>query len=207
MEATNMNMESISHPDGVEVKLSAKSINIGAVIFFFILFITGTCLFVYVWNEFSSYNIGYLIGTIGKQLVGSSSKCGIFCAFVVLFLLAYILIQAGVLFWFSGKNRKVFRWQFDLFGAGFYLTRPITLKYYRVALLLPGILLGLLPAIHGFCIGNAIVFYIGMFGILMASADTYFWYKLRPFDEEDLLLTNNNFFDVTIIKRNYGKNS
>lgn len=197
-----MNTENISHPDGVEVKLSAKSINIRGLIYFFILLIAGTCLFVYVWDEFSSYNIGYRIGTIGKQF-----KYGGFISFLLLLALFYMLIQTGVLYWFSGKNRKSLRWQSSLTGVGFYLTCPITLKYYRVALLLPGILLGLLPTIHGFCTGNAIVFYMGMFGLLTASADTYFWYKLRPFDEEDLLLANNSFYDVTIIKRNYRKNN
>ncbi|WP_300700585.1 hypothetical protein [Bacteroides sp.] len=197
-----MDTENISHPDGVEVKLSAKSINIRGLIYFFILLIAGTCLFVYVWDEFSSYNIGYRMGTIGKQF-----KDGGFILFLLLLALVYMLIQTGVLYWFSGKNRKSLRWQGSLTGVGFYLTCPITLKYYRVALLLPGILLGLLPTIHGFCTGNAIVFYMGMFGLLTASADTYFWYKLRPFDEEDLLLANNSFYDVTIIKRNYRKNN
>lgn len=202
MGTMNMSMENISHPDGVEVKLSTKSINLRALIYFLILSIAGTCLYVYVWDEFSSYNIGYRMGTIAKQL----THFGAFVFYVSAFSV-YVAIQTGTLYWLGGKNRKAFRWQTSFTVAGFYLTTPIALKYFRVALLLPGILLGLLPVIHGFCIGEAIIFYMGIFGMLLASADTYFWFKLRPFDEEDLVLANNNFYNVTIIKRNYGKSS
>ena len=162
MEKKEANKEPFNRPDGVEVKLTAKSINIRGFLFFFILFLIGSYLFVYVWDEPSSYSAGRLLGTSVKH--------------------------------------------FDWTGVGFSLTRPIPLKFYRVSLLLPGILLGVMPAIHGFCTGEANIFFLGLFGILGGTGDFLFWYSLRAFDDEDLLLAGKKAFQATIIKRNYGKN-
>ena len=126
--------------------------------------------------------------------------------YIFLLLVFYILIQAGILYWFSGKDKKLLHWHFDWTGVGFSLTRPIPLKFYRVSLLLPGILLGVMPAIHGFCTGEANIFFLGLFGILGGTGDFLFWYSLRAFDDEDLLLAGKKAFQATIIKRNYGKN-
>lgn len=49
MEKKEANKEPFNRPDGVEVKLTAKSINIRGFLFFFILFLIGSYLFVYVW--------------------------------------------------------------------------------------------------------------------------------------------------------------
>lgn len=135
MEKKEANKEPFNRPDGVEVKLTAKSINIRGFLFFFILFLIGSYLFVYVWDEPSSYSAGRLLGTAVK---GISSPQVMLCIFLL--LVFYILIQAGILYWFSGKDKKLLHWHFDWTGVGFSLTRPIPLKFYRVSLLLPGIL-------------------------------------------------------------------
>nr|WP_278706547.1 hypothetical protein [Bacteroides intestinalis] len=80
------------------------------------------------------------------------------------------------------------------------------MKFYRVSLLLPGILLGVMPAIHEFCTREANIFFLGLFGVLGGTGDLLFWYSLRAFDDEDLLLADKKAFQATIIKRNYGKN-
>lgn len=66
MEKKEANKEPFNRPDGVEVKLTAKSINIRGFLFFFILFLIGSYLFVYVWDEPSSYSAGRLLGTSVK---------------------------------------------------------------------------------------------------------------------------------------------
>lgn len=68
MEKKEVNKEPFNRPDGVEVKLTAKSINIRGFLFFFILFLTGSYLFVYVWDEPSSYSAGRLLGTTVKEI-------------------------------------------------------------------------------------------------------------------------------------------
>lgn len=195
-----MNPEVLSRPEGVEVKLSAKGINIRALLLFITMFLVGTALFVYIWGEFSAYGVGYELGSVFKGYRFQRLMLRLFVLAAV-----YIFLQAGILYWFSGKDRKAFRWQISWSGTGFYLTRPIALKYYRVALLLPPILLGLLPTIHGFCTGTGSIYYLGLYMMLCTSADVTFWYKLRAFDDEDLLLAGKKPFEATIIKRNYGK--
>lgn len=200
MEKPNIDTEALSRPDGVEVKLSAKGINIRALFLFIALFMVGATLFVYIWGEFSAYGVGYELGSVFR---GYRFQKLMLRLFVLSFI--YIFLQAGILYWFSGKDRKAFRWQSSWSAIGFYLKRPIALKYYRVSLLLPGILLGLLPTIHGFCTGTGGIYYLGLYMLLCASADVTFWYKLRAFDDEDLLLAGKKPFEATIIKRNYGK--
>ena len=108
MEKKDANKEPFNRPDGVEVKLTAKSINIKGFLFFFILFLTGSYLFVYVWDEPSSYSAGRLLGTAVK---GISSP--LVMLYIFLLLVFYILIQAGILYWFSGKDKKLLHWHFD----------------------------------------------------------------------------------------------
>ena len=201
MEKKDANKETFNRPDGVEVKLTAKSINIKGLIFFFILFLTGSYLFVYVWDEYSSFNAGALLGTTIKRI---SNPKVVLC--MLLLIVFYTLLQAGVLYWFSGKDKKALHWHSDWTSIGFTPTRPIPLKFYRVSLLLPGILLGVMPAIHGFCTGEANIFFLGLFGVLGGTGDILFWYSLRAFDDEDLLLAGKKAFQAAIIKRNYGKN-
>ena len=201
MEKKEVNKETFNRPDGVEVKLTAKSINIKGFLFFFILFLTGSYLFVYVWDEYSSFNAGLLLGTTIKGIISPKS---LIC--ILLLVTFYTLLQAGVLYWFSGKDKKVLHWHSDWTSVGFIPTRPIPLKFYRVSLLLPGILLGIMPAIHGFCTGEANIFFLGLLGILGGTGDFLFWYSLRAFDDEDLLLAGKKAFQATIIKRNYGNN-
>ena len=95
MEKKEANKEPFNRPDGVEVKLTAKSINIRGFLFFFILFLTGSYLFAYVWDDSSSYGAGRLLGTAVK---GISSPQVMLCIFLL--LVFYILIQAGILYWF-----------------------------------------------------------------------------------------------------------
>lgn len=194
------NMETINHPEGIEIKISSKAISIKTVLCFLIILIAGSCLFSYVWDEFSSYNVGFQIGKILSMF--KSLRVLLLFLFI---LVSYILLQAGILYWFGGKDKKAIKWACNRKGIGFYLARPIALKYYRVSLLLPGIILGVLPIIHGFCTGDTVVFFVGMLGIVTAVADMCLWQKLRPFNEEDLLQVNESLIELTIIKRNYNK--
>ena len=79
------------------------------------------------------------------------------------------------------------------------------MKHYRLLLLLPGILMGLLPVLHGFCTGNATAYVFGIISLLCCSSDFMMWYKLRPFDDEDLFRPGKNTFQGTVIRRNYAK--
>lgn len=83
MEKKEANKEPFNRPDGVEVKLTAKSINIRGFLFFFILFLTGSYLFAYVWDDSSSYGAGRLLGTAVKGISSPSYALHIFTSRVL----------------------------------------------------------------------------------------------------------------------------
>lgn len=190
----------VNHPEGVEVKLSTKNLNLRVFIGVLIMMLIGSLLYIFIWEEFSAYGLGHRLGSIAKTMSSLPALASMASVIVI-----YILFQAGLFYWFGGKDWKALRWQADWKSFGLALNKPIALKYYRMALLLPGIVVGVLPAIHGFCTGNAGIFYLGVFGIAGALGDFTFCHKLRPFDDEDLLVPNRESFQATIIKRNYGK--
>lgn len=191
----SIHTESVNHPEGVEVKLSTKSSATVAFIWALVIFMLGTFFFIYIWGDFTAYNVGFNTSHF-------FSKHGLL-PFIIPYLLIYVLIQAVILYFMCGRRLKSLRWHLDWSGVGFSPAHPLALKYYRVVLLLPGILLGLLPALHGFCVGDTLVFYLGLYGIMCTSTDIAFWYKLRPFDDEDLLLAGKKSYKATVIKRNY----
>lgn len=117
---------------------------------------------------------------------------------IFLLLVFYILIQAGILYCLA-ERIKAPTLAFDWTGVGFSLTRPIPLKFYRVSLLLPGILLGVMPAIHGFCTGEANIFFLGLFGILGGTGDFLFGTAFVP------LMTKTCYWPVKSLSGHYYK--
>ena len=92
-------------------------------------------------------------------------------------------------------------------GAGVYLRNPIALKSFRIILLLPGILLGVLPTLHGFCGGHPFVYIFGLVGIVCALGDFTIWYKLRSFHDNDLYQAGRDDLHCTIIQRNFASDT
>ncbi len=199
METKEMNVEECAHPQGVEVKVGAARFNV-TLLFFIVAFVAvGAILFNYVWGDALSYDAGYELGSL-VRLQALSIKGAI-----IMFLccLVYILIQYGLLYWFSGKDRQALLWNTDWKSWGFLLKKPLLLKYYRIVLLSPFILLGIFPMIHGFSTGNSAVYFTGMFCVLCSSADCYYFWKLRSFDSNDKIVDGDESLSATIIKGTY----
>ena len=199
METKEKNVEEYTHPQGVEVKVSAARVNLTMLGFIVVFVAAGVILFNYVWGEASSYSAGYELGSI-VRLRALSIKGAI-----IMFLccLVYILIQYGLLYWFSGKDRQALRWNTDWKSWGFLLKKPLLLKYYRVALLSPFILLGVFPMIHGFSTGNSAVYFTGIFCVVASATDCYYFWKLRSFDSDDKIVDGDESLSATIIKGTY----
>lgn len=199
MEVKNNDLEDYARPEGVEVKVSAGRINILGLLFALFIMIAGAFLFNYVWGTMSSYEAGYDLGRfIRLQVFGFKGliiSLGCFSG--------YILFQYLTLYWFSGRDRRALHWNTDLKSIGFLLMKPLALKYYRIALLLPFFVMGVLPLIHGFCTGNILFYFIGMFCIICSSADCYYFWKLRSFNDEDKIVDGDESFSATIIKGSY----
>lgn len=194
MEVKNNDLVEYARPEGVEVKVSTGWITGWGLLCAIILVVAGSILFSYIWGKSSAFDSGYAFGHAVKYW-------GFVCIFGA--LAGYILIQYAVLYFFSGRDRHALRWNMDWKSWGFLIIKPLALKYYRVALLLPFFLMGLLPMLHGFCMGNAMIYYFGMFCIVCSSADFWYFLKLLPFKDEDKIVDGKESFSATIIKGTY----
>ena len=140
--------------DGVEVKLNMKSANLWTMVIFFLLIYSGSLLYCYVWEESSAYNVGYFIGNFWSGYIWQMTLL----AFAANILSGYL-----ILYFCNGRQTKAIRCHSSWSGVGYYSTRPVSLRWYRLFLLLPAILMGILPFLHGFCTGNKTIYAFGIF--------------------------------------------
>ena len=199
METKEINLEGYAHSEGVEVKVSAARVNITILLYLFFFVVGAVVLFNYIWGDGSSYGAGYELGNIAR-LQALSVKGAIIMA---LCCLVYTLLQYGLLYWFIGKDRRALHWNTDWKSLGFLVKKPLLLKYYRIALLTPFVLIGLLPFIHGLCTGNDVCFFIGVFCIVGSGAVCYYFWKLRSFNGDDKIVDGDESLSATIIKGSY----
>ena len=179
METKEMNLEGYAHSEGVEVKVSAARVNITILLYLFFFVVGAVVLFNYIWGDGSSYGAGYELGNIAR-LQALSVKGAIIMA---LCCLVYTLLQYGLLYWFTGKDRRALHWNTDWKSLG--------------------VLIGLLPFIHGLCTGNDVCFFIGVFCIVGSGADCYYFWILRSFNGNDKIVDGDESLSATIIKNSY----
>ena len=180
---------------GIEVKLSLRKLTLRILLFYVLFMLAGSAAYVYIWEDFSSYRLGdYIVEFWGGYALAAILFVTVLC----------ILLQAVLLFVANGCRLKGLRFRCNWVSAGFYYSRTsIPLKKFRVVLLLPGILLGVLPTLHGFCGGYPFVYIFGLVGIMCALGDFTLWYRLRPFHDDDLYQAGRNDLQCTIIKRDF----
>lgn len=180
---------------GIEVKLSLRKLTLRILLFYVLFMLAGSAAYVYIWEDFSSYRLGdYIVEFWGGYALAAILFVAVLC----------ILLQAVLLFVANGCRLKGLRFRCNWVSAGFYYSRtPIPLKKFRVVLLLPGILLGVLPTLHGFCGGHPFVYIFGLVGIMCALGDFTLWCRLRPFHDDDLYQAGRNDLQCTIIQRNF----
>lgn len=199
METKEKKMNEYARPVGVAVKVSVGRITALALLMMLIVIVVGVLLFNYVWGSASNYSAGYELGySIRIQALS-------FKGFMVMALcmFGYILLQYIALYCFSGRDHRSLRWNMDWKSWGFLLTKPLSLKYYRVSLLLPFFIMGIIPMIHGFCTGNDIFYFIGLFCLIGSCGDCYYFWKLRSFNDNDKIIDGEESFNATIIKESY----
>lgn len=199
METKELNLEEYTHPEGVEVKIGTARITVVGLVFLLVVLVAGCLLFNYVWGNNTAYSAGYELGHY--FLYSACSLLGI--SIMILCAVLYILLQYGLTYWLSGRDRKALRMNCDNKTIGFLLVKPMALKYYRIILLTPFVLMGVLPAIHGFCTGNMDAYFIGLFCITASVADCYYFWKLRSFSGNDKIVDGKVSLSGTIIKASY----
>lgn len=183
--------------DGSEIRLNLTKLTLLILVLWILYAFGGTLLFIYIWEEASSYNLGSAIARywalpfIGLKLV-------ITC-------LAYLLLQSLLIYFLNRRRLKNLRFYFGYSFLGFLPKQPVPLKNFRLWSLLPSLLLGVLPAVHGFCIGNGYIYAYGLIGFILGTTDLLLCFKLRRFNDEDLIRLDKGLSRITIIRRNYGR--
>ena len=197
METTRNQTMTSPRKDGSEIRLNLTKLTLLILVLWVLYFFGGTLLFIYIWEEASSYNLGSAIARywalpfIGLKLV-------ITC-------LAYLLLQSLLIYFLNGRRLKNLRFYFGYSFLGFLPKQPVPLKNFRLWSLLPSLLLGVLPAVHGFCIGNGYIYAYGLIGFILGTTDLLLCFKLRRFNDEDLIRLDKGLSRITIIRRNYGR--
>ena len=181
-----------------EVRLATGRLNLIALVGTLLIFILGSLLYNYIWEDFSAYSSGYLLGSILYQYFWETLLCALLANLLLSYLLFYFL---------NGRKAKDIGFIANWAGVAFYTKRPLPLKFFRLVLLLPAILLGALPAVHGFCTGQPVVYFFGLMSLAAAIGDLMLWYKVRPFDDDDLAQGGKGPFAVTITRRNYHRHN
>ena len=82
-----------SQPDGIEVKINPGRISVYVVVFYLLVMFASSVLYIFIWEEFSVYNLGHYIGQHWGR--------GIFGLLLIIFVL-YILAGSLVTYFISG---------------------------------------------------------------------------------------------------------
>lgn len=199
MDTKDKRLEEYIHPEGMEVRVGRSRMAAVAFLTMLIITVIGALSYGSIWGRDLDYQSGYGVGQADDFEAFSLSGLVI----MILCPLAYLLLQSVLYYWLSGKDHHAIHWNMNWNSWGFLLRKPMLLKYYRVILLLPFCIMGVLPLIHGFCMGNEMIFFIGIFCMIGGSGDCYYCWKLRSFSDNDKIVDGEKPFSATIIKETY----
>lgn len=189
--------------EGTEIRLRPVRTNLLSLLMLFLMLVGSILLFNAIWDQPSTaysggYNTGYKLGLLARMMIKEGGAW-----YMIGWLLIYLALQYGALFFFSGKNRHAIRFMSTWASIGWGLYQPIPLKYYRIMLFTPSLLLGWLPLLHGFCTGSFGWFALGLWGLFCSCVDFYLLWKLRSFDDEDRIVNEKGSLNIRIIKQAY----
>ena len=202
METNELKEENVNPSSGL-VQLSPVRLNVAGLLLLLFVLVGGIVLFNFVWDQSNDtysagYNTGYKLGLLAKMLIKEEG-----CFLLILWLVLHLAMQYVLLYLFTKRDYRSIRFISNWVGFGWIIKKPIALKYYRVTLVIPSLLLGWLPALHGFCTGSFGWFALGLWGIACAFLDYYFLWRLRPFNDEDKIVNVKQNFAIQIIKQGY----
>lgn len=188
---------------GTEIRLRPVRINLLSLLMLLVMLVGSILLFNAIWDQPNTaysggYNTGYKLGLLMRMMI---KEGGVW--YMIGSPLIYLALQYGALFFFSGKNRRAIRFMSTWASIGWGFYQPIPLKYYRIMLFAPSLLLGWLPVLHGFCSGSFGWLALGLWGLFCAFVDYYVLWRLRSFDDEDKIVNEKGSLDIRIIKQAY----
>ncbi|AZB28552.1 DUF3267 domain-containing protein [Chryseobacterium balustinum] len=110
--------------------------------------------------------------------------------FMVLGIVLHELIHGLTFLPFCKNGFKSIKFGFlkQYFTPYCHCKEPLKLKYYRIGVLMPAIILGFLPSVWAIAIGNFYLLCFGIFFIMGAAGDFMILMTLKNENPEDLVL-------------------
>jgi hypothetical protein len=155
----------------IDCSMSLTQANIISVLLFIPILLIPFVLYAWIW---------------GPAAIGTSLD--VFFGRPLWFLLGFLLLvvlHEGIhgLTWqvLSGASREAIEYgiKWKVLTPYAHLKEPIELQPYRWGTAMPGLVLGVLPALLGLIIGSELLFLIGLFMTAAASGDMIILYLLR----------------------------
>jgi len=63
-------------------------------------------------------------------------------------------------------------------------------QLYRIALIMPGIILGILPSVYGIITGDSLILFLGLFFIIAAGGDLLVLWLIRKVSIDEYVLVH-----------------
>lgn len=153
---------------------------------------------IYIWKEQNFLN--ELFSFISTNFI-------IFILILFIGDIIHVLIQGLIWQLFGNNKSNTIRYGIRRTTRGSvsfqaYCKEPIELKTYKLGITIPGIILGLLPAVLGLFTGHSFVFVFGLFGILYSGEDILILWLLRNVEADCLVKTHSKKAGCYVIDKN-----
>jgi hypothetical protein len=178
----------------IEVNLPVRQANIVSFILFFAAILVFGLPFIFFWSlpEFLVAWISFLtdLKTLLPSILGGMAVHEVLHAI------------AWAAFCRNGFRSIEFGIHWKSLAPYVHCSEFLRLRHYRIGVLLPGVLLGLLPALAGTVTGITWLFCFGIFFTAGAAGDFLSLYALRRFQAQDLVMDHPRHLGFIVRKAN-----
>mgnify|MGYP005751356789 CR=1 FL=1 len=171
----------------IELSMTAAEANLRALVFILPILVIYIPVYVLVWPEqFSVENIRELIQTHRTLLLFSPLvMMGVFVLGAVVHELLHGLTWAA--FCKNGLKSIEYGVYWKVLTPYCHCKEVLPLKHYTIGGMMPGLVMGLLPAVAGIAIGHLLLFLFGLFFSMAAAGDLLILWMLRHQHSTDLI--------------------
>ncbi|MCP4723804.1 MAG: DUF3267 domain-containing protein [bacterium] len=181
-----------SSGDRIEITMSGLKVNIYAVVLFLPVIFGITWMYHYIWER-TFFDLSKNLYQI-KSLLNLPFSDNIQTIVIGLFIfmigvVLHELLHAITCAVYGKKNFKSF--EFGIIWKALapyaHCKEPLTMKVYRIVIIMPGLILGIFPAIAGIALGNDLISLYAMIFTGVAGGDVIMFWKLRNLDAKILV--------------------
>lgn len=171
----------------IELSMTAAEANVRALVFIVPLLLLYGAAYLLVWPEqFSSQNLGALVRTHRDLLLISPALM------LVVFVLGAVVHEllhglTWAIFCKNGLQSIRYGVYWKMLTPYCHCKEVLPLKHYIIGGMMPGLVMGLLPALAGIAMGHFLLFLFGLFFSMAAAGDLLILWMLRHRHASDLV--------------------